>query len=123
MARHVVAKPGAARCLRKGLSCVMENYHARPISEGGDGAVMRCLYPAIFEKSVRSANSVAMRSIAPVLERLVISSSAMSRWGHQRVMPFIDGNLSNPNWTDLARDRACQAGSFTGLSALALFLI
>jgi hypothetical protein len=44
MPRCVVVEPGAAGRLCRGLSRVMGNYHARFL--GGDGAVMRCLYPA-----------------------------------------------------------------------------
>jgi len=35
----------------------------------------------------------------------------------------MDENLSNPNWTDLARERACLAGSFIGFAAFARFLV
>src|ERR1700730_3525740 len=44
MPRCVVVEPGAAGRLCRGLSRVMGNYHARFL--GGDGAAMRCLYPA-----------------------------------------------------------------------------
>ena len=55
MPRCVVVEPGAAGRLCRGLSRVMGNYHARFL--GGDGAVMRCLYPAPLGLTVSHAES------------------------------------------------------------------